>query len=903
MTETLERLRAALADRYRIENEIGAGGMATVYLAHDLRHHRRVAVKVLRQELAATLGPDRFLNEIRIAANLTHPHILPVHDSGEADGFLYYVMPYVAGESLREMLSRQGELPIADAARLLRDIVDALSHAHAQGVVHRDIKPDNILHSGRHALVMDFGVAKAVSEATGRHTLTTAGVALGTPHYMAPEQASAEPQIDHRADIYAVGAMAYELLTGRPPFSGTTSQQILAAHVLEAPAPVTARRTSVPPAFAEIVMKCLEKKAADRWQRAEDLIPLFEALATPSGGMTPTQTAPTQAKGLDSRIVSVGSAVAIVLLILAWLFFWPSSQSPRVVVGQASQVTRALGLELDPALSPDGRTVAYASGPIGQMHIYIRQLAGGGSIGLTEGHPGDHRVPHWSPDASQILYQADGSIYTVPTFGGTPRRVADPSMVSSFTGFKTGYLDNPTWSPDGTQVAFVWQGSHPDLSNQGRGTIIFAMEVSGARLRKLADVVEAHSLRWSPDGTKLAYVSGASLFVFGHGALGNVDPSSIEILSVDGGEHVVVSPHEFLNLSPVWTATGEDLLFISDRGGSRDIYQVSLDGSGRPRGEPARVTTGLNAHSIDLSADGAHLAYSVFSHIANIWSLDIPSDQVSISRARPITNESQVVEALHVSADGPWIAYDSNREGNQDIYKIPRDGGDPQRLTSDPSDDYVPAWSPDGTELAFYSLRTGNRDIYVMGSDGGQPRQITNDPAQDRGPSWSPAGNALVFSSDRTGRPELYIVRREQAGGEWGAAEPLTTDGGFWPKWSRVRDEILFYSDPLGAIQAISPSGGAARTLARGQDLGLALNFAAWSRDGSTVFFSGYSPDETLSVWAVPATAGRARQVVVFDDPTKRFTRGEFALDDTRIYFSIQQFEGDVWVMELVSNP
>ena len=190
MPETLERLKHALADRYAIEEEIGAGGMATVYLAEDLKHHRKVAVKVLRPELAATLGPERFLREVEVAAQLHHPHILPLYDSGEADGFLYYVMPYEQGQSLREKLVREGELPVTEAARILRDVVDALSHAHEQGVVHRDIKPDNVMLSGRHALVTDFGVAKAISEATGREKLTTAGVALGTPSYMAPEQAT-----------------------------------------------------------------------------------------------------------------------------------------------------------------------------------------------------------------------------------------------------------------------------------------------------------------------------------------------------------------------------------------------------------------------------------------------------------------------------------------------------------------------------------------------------------------------------------------------------------------------------------------------------------------------------------------------------------------------------------------
>ncbi len=200
MSDLIDRLRSALADRYSIEKEIGAGGMATVYLAEDVRHHRKVAVKVLRSELAATLGPERFLREIEIAAKLQHPHVLPLYDSGEAQGFLFYVMPFVEGESLRAKIDREGELPVGEAVRIMRDVVDALAYAHEHGVVHRDIKPDNVMLSGRHAMVTDFGVAKAVSEATGRQQLTTAGVALGTPSYMAPEQAAADPHVDHRAD-------------------------------------------------------------------------------------------------------------------------------------------------------------------------------------------------------------------------------------------------------------------------------------------------------------------------------------------------------------------------------------------------------------------------------------------------------------------------------------------------------------------------------------------------------------------------------------------------------------------------------------------------------------------------------------------------------------------------------
>jgi tetratricopeptide (TPR) repeat protein len=294
MADVSDRLKAALSDRYAIEQEIGSGGMATVYVARDVRHDRQVAVKVLRPELAAALGSERFHQEIKIAANLHHPHILPLYDSGEADGFLYYVMPYEEGQSLRDKLAREGELPIPEAVRILRDVVDALDHAHKYGVVHRDIKPDNILLSERHALVTDFGVAKAVSEATGIQQLTTEGVALGTPAYMSPEQAAADKRIDHRADIYAVGALAYELLAGRPPFIGTTPQEVVAAHVTLSADPLGKHRATVPMELEQVVMRCLEKKPADRWQNAEDMLRQLDALATPGGGITPTETQPVE---------------------------------------------------------------------------------------------------------------------------------------------------------------------------------------------------------------------------------------------------------------------------------------------------------------------------------------------------------------------------------------------------------------------------------------------------------------------------------------------------------------------------------------------------------------------------------------------------------------------------------
>jgi tetratricopeptide (TPR) repeat protein len=322
MPAALEQVKTALADRYAVERILGSGGMATVFLAQDLKHHRQVAIKVLHPELAAALGSDRFLREIEIAAAMQHPHVLPMYDSGETGGLLYYVMPFVEGESLSTRIAREGALPVDEAVRILREVTDALAYAHSRGVVHRDIKPDNVLLSGRHALVADFGVAKAVSDAGGEG-LTATGLAIGTPAYMAPEQATADPNVDHRADIYAVGVVAYELLAGQLPFRGPTAQAVVAAHLADAPEPVDAHRSSITPTLAALVMRCLEKLPADRVQSAEDLLHALEAMATPSGGTAavsaaqPTVPKPAQVAGLYAlaSVAVLGSVYVLMDLI------------------------------------------------------------------------------------------------------------------------------------------------------------------------------------------------------------------------------------------------------------------------------------------------------------------------------------------------------------------------------------------------------------------------------------------------------------------------------------------------------------------------------------------------------------------------------------------------------------
>ncbi len=325
MSDLQSRLQQAVGDAYRIEKELGGGGMSRVFLAEEVRLGRRVVIKVLPPEMEAGVSIERFEREIQLAAKLQHPHVVSLLTAGSSDDLLYYMMPYIEGESLRAKLAREGELPVGDAVKILKEVVDALAYAHRVGVVHRDIKPDNVLLSEGHAVVTDFGVAKAVSASTGASNLTSLGVALGTPAYMAPEQAVADPHVDHRADIYAVGAMAYEMLTGRPPFTGPNPQAVLSAHVTDAPEPATKFRTTVPESLNALVMRCLEKKAADRWQKAEEMLPHLDSILTPTGGITPTGTAPVPAVDYEAlarqahpirvaALFGLGSAVALALV-------------------------------------------------------------------------------------------------------------------------------------------------------------------------------------------------------------------------------------------------------------------------------------------------------------------------------------------------------------------------------------------------------------------------------------------------------------------------------------------------------------------------------------------------------------------------------------------------------------
>ena len=847
--------------------------MSRVFLVHDLSLDRKVVVKVLPPELAAGLSTERFKREILLAARLQHPHIVPVLTTGAEGGLLYYAMPFIAGESLRSRLAKQHELPVGEVVRILRDVVDALAQAHGDGVVHRDIKPDNILIAGHHALVTDFGVSKAVSNATGDSDLTSAGIALGTPAYMSPEQATADPIIDHRADIYSVGAVGYELLTGRPPFFGLNPQETLAAHITRTPEHVSTQRATVPPALAAIIMRCLEKRAADRWQSADELLSQLEALATPSGGMQPMGRPASGSRGLDWRIAASAAALVVALVV----FWWIRRPIPLYVVGSTSQVTNSPGLELDAAISPDGQLVAYAAGRPGRTQIYVRQSAGGPPRALTDSASGGARTPRWTADGQSLTFLVGQSLYMVTALGGPPRLLIDAS----------GYeFASPALSPDGTTIAYAGSDA------------IYVRPVAGGTPLRLAAARYPSYLVWSPDGQRIAYVSDNAWFIYGLANLGNLAPSSISVVDAAGGEPVRITNGTHMNTSPAWAPDGRALLFVSSLGGGRDIYEQRLTRSGRPSGAASRLTTGSNAHTISVSATGSRLAYSVLTTRSNLWYAPISaSGHTPVGQAHAVTDENQVVEGMGVSRDGQWLVYDSNRNGSQHIFRIRTSGGEPEQLTRDPGDDFLPAWSPDGKWIAYHSWRSGNRDVYDMGADGRENRVATGYPGHEMYPIWSADGRELLFISDRASRWELHAIARNGDG--WSAPRQVTQDFGYNGRWSPDGTKIAYVSLIDTTLHVSNADGSGTRLLFDGHAMGLTTQQVAFGNRSDVVYFHAIDRESRHAFYEMPLKGGAPRLVLRFPDLATQPRRFEFDTDGRRLFFTVATDESDVWLMQL----
>jgi Tol biopolymer transport system component/tRNA A-37 threonylcarbamoyl transferase component Bud32 len=832
----LARLKEALADRYKIESVVGQGGMATVYLAEDLRHQRKVAVKVLRPELAAALGSDRFLREIGIAARLQHPHILMLIDSGEADGFLYYVMPFVEGESLRQKLVRERELPISEAVRILHDVVDALANAHSHGVVHRDIKPDNVLLSGRHALVVDFGVAKAVSQATGRFAPTTEGLSLGTPTYMAPEQAAADPHIDHRADIYAVGAMAYELLTGTPPIKGETPQAVLAAQITESPKPIHEVRPTVPPSLAQLVMRCLEKRPADRWQTAEELLPQLEALTTPSLGMTPSTTKPItvgQRRWARWAVIGTLAVVAATVGLVA-----TRDRGPRVDLPQPvrRQLTYDGNVGMS-ALSPDGQYLAYVvyTSP---AKIMVQDLAGGTALVVADsiGHVSDLR---WSPDGTRLCFAGEYSgrlgTYLFPRLGGAPQRVQPVPFLA--------------WSPDGTRIA-GWMAPRE-----------WGIRVQGLTSGETDSLLVPGTDRWteggdwSPQGDLLALIT--------HSADG---PSNLWVLNLGDGTHVLTLADSVLLSAPHWAPSGDAIYYVREG----DLYRIAVDPrNGLAEGSARRIMTleGLT-HAFGLSGDGVRLMYTKASGHTNFSVARViagrSTEQVTLTTGTAQKN------CPRLSPDGAFLAFLQETDEDMELYRVATSGGAPERLTFSGSVTTCPAWGPSGRRLALATQVGGTRKLAVVPASGGSLRIFENTQVS-QAIAWAPGslisyqvpGNRNFRLLDPETEEEQLLVQNDSVG--WMFRPRFSPDGSkvavLWNRWGMLGIWLISLDDSTQVLLAEdgSPVG--------------------WSEDGRSV----YARDDYGVFRRFPVAGGEA---VVVPEPE---------LDDAYCE-PYERPEGLVWV-------
>ncbi len=869
------------AGGYRVEREVGAGGMATVYLARDLRHDRPVAIKILHEGLGASVGAERFLAEIRTTARLQHPHILPLLDSrsigapGEPDELLFYVMPFVEGESLRDRLTREKQLPIDEVIRLTGEIADALGYAHAHGIVHRDIKPENILLQGGHAVVTDFGIALAV-QAAGGARLTRAGVSLGTPEYMAPEQASASADIDQRADIYALGVVAYEMLTGDPPFTGSTLQAVVAKMLNERPVAPRTVRDTIPEGVEAAVLTALAKLPADRFPEAQDFARALVEAATPSSGARPAPQL--RRPGRTLALLGTGAAV-LALSLLAFALLRPGARP--LVMGAITPVTHSIDtLNFDAAISPDGRFVAYAAGPAGEMRLLLRQVSGSAPVPIVTGLSGDHRWPRWSPDGSRLAFVADRAIYLIPVLGGVPQRVVSLGDLGG----------QPAWSPDGSQLVYADSGG------------ISSVAISGGAPHRVARMLEAHSPSWSPDGRRIAFAVENLVFVNSAG-YGNAAPSAIWTASATGGDSALVTDAQYLNTAPVWWPDGRGILFVSDRDGPRDVYRQRVSSSGRPRGAPERVTSGLDPFTFTLTPDGSQMAYSTLRLRSNIWMAPIAADGVTpSSAARAVTTERQSIEGIAVSHDGKWLAFDSNRNGNLDIYKVPFDGtglaGAPVALTTDSAPDYEPRWSPGDSELVFYSRRFGTKDLFLVNADGRNERRLTTLPGNEYYPDWEPSGDQIVFSSQVSYAWDVLVTTRGP-NATW--TEPRRIDAAATPtvdvRWAPDGRTIALVDNARLGLQPID--GGPFRPLIDGRSLRESITFVVWGRDASRLYFQTRDPGGIYSYWSVSTAGGPPRRLLRLAEPGRRTRRPEFDTDGRNLFFTVVDDEADVAVVSL----
>jgi len=817
VTDPTSRLSAALADRYVVERELGQGGMATVYLAHDVKHDRKVALKVLRPELSAILGADRFLAEIKTTANLQHPHILGLHDSGEADGMVFYVMPYVEGESLRARLGAERQLPVDEAIRIAREVADALEYAHGHGVIHRDIKPENILLHGGHALVADFGIALAVSRSDGGTRMTETGMSLGTPHYMSPEQAMGEREITAKSDVYALGCVVYEMLVGEPPFAGPTAQAIIARVLTEEPRSLTLQRRTIPAHVEAAVSKALAKLPADRFGSAAEfraalVNPAFAGtVGTASAG--PSAHPPVRPSARPPVLVALAATAVVALALAAWGWLRPPPAPTVHRYGLSLPAAQAP----DPAFpapqpAPDGSFLAYHGRmendqPGTQLWIKRRDSYAATPISGTLGA----QSFAISPDGGWIAFATGGQLKKLPIVGGAAVTIAS-GQVAVARGV--------AWLDDGTIVvpaeggrsllrvvaaggtpSVVWQSdslfaSSPTPIEGGRGAIFVACAGGSVcdlwaldlRADSAHPVMRGASVgRYVPTGHLVYVQEGGTLlavpFDLKHLEVRGSPVPLLDSVSTGGGARVPT-----LSLS-----TSGTLVMRMGVGTSRRGYEmVWVDRAGRATPIDSSWTFQLTAfagnHGWALSPDGTRLAIGLSSDAGDdIWVKRLPRGPLS-----RISYDQGAEYRPHWSPDGRFITFGSNRQ-NAGLYRRRADGtGSDSVLIAGQFDEGM--WSPDGRWLLLRggaaSAAAGGRDItgFRPGVDSA-PVPVLVTPFDEEAIALSPDGRWLAYQSDETGRTEVFLRPFPNTdAGKW----QVSNGGGVAPLWARSGRELFF---------------------------------------------------------------------------------------------------------------
>jgi serine/threonine protein kinase/Tol biopolymer transport system component len=819
MTGNTGRLNAALEGRYKIEKQLGQGGMATVYLAQDIKHDRKVAVKVLKPELAAVLGAERFVVEIKTTAALQHPHILPLFDSGTADGFLYYVMPYIEGETLRGKLDRETQFSVDEAVRITSQVADALDYAHRHGVIHRDIKPENILlHDGR-PMVADFGIALAVSAAAGGR-MTETGLSLGTPHYMSPEQATAEKEITGRSDIYSLASVLYEMLTGNPPHMGASAQQIIMKIITEQAAPVTNLRKAVPPNVAAALAKALEKLPADRFETAKAF-----ADALTNQAFTSTSSPDARVLGLGSRalglpfviVASIATVLAIstgALLLrrpasppvsrykvelaegwrLSFTQWAPLAASPDgsnlVYTGESDRLVlrsrdKLEAVELagtegafNPFFSRDGKKVGFMSGPSGNSDVKFVSLAGGPPTLVASGLGGPGAA--WGYDG--FIY-VDGSgigpLKRVPDTGGTPE---DVSVLDSANGELQHNWPDPL--PNGRSVLIVTDHAGPGIN------------VSSANQIAVLDIA-THKHKVLVNGIFAKYAkSGHLLYVTSSGVLmaAPFDQDRMEITGASvsllegvtvrrggGGVDLTISENGTL-----WYGSGSS---------SNDREAAWATRSGQLT--PVDSTWSGDLSTIAISPDGKRLAVSIVDATGEqLWvkRLDMPHGTMS-----KLTFEG-VVGSPRWSPDASQLLFITRFGPDRSLRAVRTDGTNPtpQVLVRAPGEGRIIAarWSPDQRWIVYDATQgpggTG-RDIFATRT-GGDTTTLTlaSTKFAERDPAVSPDGRWLLFQASTNGATEIYVRPFPDASK---GLYQVSSGGGRAATWSRDGKEIFYKQD------------------------------------------------------------------------------------------------------------